>query len=943
LALAVVALAGLVGCSAAAPRTLEPPAPATAAATSPTVRPEPDAVADSQPEPVAPPAQAYQLGWMPLASTNVPAFRTIHPSWDGRGVLIAILDGGVDPVPGLDRQPDGSGKILDIRDFSGEGRVTLQPVEVAGDLVQVGSAVLRGAGRLRGLHTGGPIYGGVLAEYALGELPAADLNGNGVLGDTLAVVVVRLADGWAVLADTDGDGSLATERPVGDFAQGHRTLGWWTGNGSPPTAVAVNFTGAGTEGPPLLDLVFDTSGHGTHVAGIAAGYRMYGVDGFNGVAPGAGLLALKIANDARGGITVTGSIIRAMDYAIRFAAGRSMPLVINLSYGVGNEEEGRARIDGLVDSVLAEHPDVIMTISAGNDGPGLSTLGFPASARKAISVGATYPGSFLPLQNGRRLDDQVAFFSSRGGELARPDLVVPGVAYSTVPRWDVAEEVKNGTSMAAPHAAGLVALLLSGLAAEQRTADAATLRRALMGSARRLPSATWLDQGAGLPDLLRAWPLLSSPRGVAEPRVTVIGTEGASGVVRQAGATGLQDTVATFRLAAGGARRNPATFLLRPDVPWIVAPRTVTMADAATVTVAYQAAALREPGGYVGVVEGWGQDSASGPDFRLVSTILVPQAIPEDSLVLVQRMAAGQLSRVFLRADSGRGFRVTVTEPRGAPPLAFLHEPGGMPWREGAAEMVTSPDSAAVFEVDARDALTGLYELVTMAGPLYPVASRVVVEASPVRVGTARNRDTVTVSVHNVTDRIIAPAIALDLLGAERRVPVTGRGSADRSIPFTLPGWARRAVVELNLDRDQWSRFTDFGLTLIDADGKQLGASPMNYAVGRLEVDLRPGRPDGQAVVLLSPGFAEPGAGDLWGGRIAIRLYADSPVAVGPEGGPESRLPAGETRQVRLMIPPLPWDLGDGFFPLARVTVREGGRRWPREGGLPNQLPPIMP
>lgn len=942
--MAAIAVAGLAGCSAAAPRTLEPPAPATAAASSPTARPEADAATDSQPEPVAPPAQAYQLGWMPLASTNVPAFRAMHPSWDGRGVLIAILDGGVDPVPGLDRQPDGSGKILDMRDFSGEGRVALRPVEVAGDLLQVGSSVLRGAGRIRGLHTGGPIYGGVLAEYALGEMPAADLNGNGVLGDTLVVVVVRLADGWAVLADTDGDGSLATERPVGDFARGRQTLGWWTGNGSPPTAVAVNFTEAGAGAPPLLDLVFDTSGHGTHVSGIAAGYRMYGVEGFNGVAPGASLLALKIANDARGGITVTGSIVRAMDYAIRFATERSMPLVINLSFGVGNEEEGRARIDGLVDSVLAEHPDVVMTVSAGNDGPGLSTLGFPASASRAISVGATYPGSFLPLQpNGRRLDDQVAFFSSRGGELARPDLVVPGVAYSTVPRWAVAGEIKNGTSMAAPHAAGLAALLLSGLAAEHRTADAVTLRRALMGSARRLSAATWLDQGAGLPDLLRAWPLLSSPDGATEPRVTVIGTNGASGVVRLAGAAGLQDTMATFRLTAGGATRNPGTFALRSDVPWIVAPRTVTLADSAAVTVAFQAAALREPGAYVGVVEGWGQDSASGPDFRLVSTILVPRAMPEDSLVLTQRMAAGHLSRVFLRADSGRGFRVTVTEPRGAPLLAFLHEPGGMPWREGAAEMVTSPDSAAVFEVDARDALAGSYELVTMAGPLYPVASQVVVEASPVLVRTARNRDTVTVSVRNVTERVLSPAMALDLLGGERRVLVTGRGSADHPVPFTLPAWARRAVIELSLDRAQWSRFTDFGLTLVDADGKQLGASPMNYAVGRLEVDLPPGRPDGQALVLLSPGFAEPGAGDLWNGRIAIRLYADRPVAGGPEASQEARLPPGEEHQVRLIIPPLPWDLGDGFFPLARVTVREGGRRWSREGGLPNQLPPIMP
>ena len=100
---------------------------------------------------------------------------------------------------------------------------------------------------------------------------------------------------------------------------------------------------------------------------------------------------------------------------------RHLPLVLNLSFGVGNELEGQARIDGIVDSVLAAHPDVVLTISAGNDGPGLSTIGFPGSAGRAISVGATLPGSFLPPGPvGAPSPDQLAYFSSRGGEVARP-------------------------------------------------------------------------------------------------------------------------------------------------------------------------------------------------------------------------------------------------------------------------------------------------------------------------------------------------------------------------------------------------------------------------------------------------------------------------------------------------------------------------------------------
>ena len=67
--------------------------------------------------------------------------------------------------------------------------------------------------------------------------------------------------------------------------------------------------------------------------------------------------------------------------------------MLNLSFGVGNEIEGTARIDQLIDSVLAAHPELVFTISAGNDGPGtLHRSGFPGSARRAITVGATLPG-----------------------------------------------------------------------------------------------------------------------------------------------------------------------------------------------------------------------------------------------------------------------------------------------------------------------------------------------------------------------------------------------------------------------------------------------------------------------------------------------------------------------------------------------------------------------
>src|SRR5438552_14452225 len=137
-----------------------------------------------------------------------------------------------------------------------------------------------------------------------------------------------------------------------DILQGHKTIA----HRKKPITIVENYSQT-ADSATVLDLFFDTSGHGTHVAGIAAGYNLFDVAGFNGVAPGAQIIGLKIANNARGGVTVHGSMMRAIDYAARYAAQRGLPLVLNMSFGVGNEHEGRAVIDSIVDAFLVSHPE----------------------------------------------------------------------------------------------------------------------------------------------------------------------------------------------------------------------------------------------------------------------------------------------------------------------------------------------------------------------------------------------------------------------------------------------------------------------------------------------------------------------------------------------------------------------------------------------------------
>jgi subtilisin family serine protease len=801
--------------------------------------------------------------------------------------------------------------------------------------VDVAGRALAGFGRVRALNTAGPYFAGSLRELALGEPPASDLDGDGAATDTLPLVVTRATDGWVVLTDTDGDGSLAGERPVRDYLLGRETFGWAPRGRAPRVNLVANFSERG--GAPVLDLVFALDAHGTHVAGIAAAHDLYGVSGFDGVAPGAQLLGLKISNRAEGSVSTTGAILAAMDYAIRFAAARRQTLVMNLSFGVGNEREGEARIDQLVDSILGEHPELPLTVPAGNDGPGLSTIGFPGSASRAISVGGTVPAVFLPPDAGGGGMDLVADFSARGGEVAKPDLVAPALAYSSVPRWNAGDEVKQGTSMAAPHVAGAAALLLSALAQEGRPADSRTLRQALMVTARPAPRGGYLDEGRGLLDLPAAHQWLAAGGRSPGLEVTVAGSR-TTGAWIVAGRGVPRTSTRRFQVRRPPGT-PPATYTLRSDVPWLTAPPEVTLSDEVTaVEVRVATAGLAAPSAYTGVVSGWPGDTLAGPGFRLVTTVVVPAAVG-DSVPLRSGtpVAPGEVLRSFFRADSARPFELPVSAEPGQRGLAYLHEPGGAPFREGSSRPLGVGMQGAVYRIDARDVVPGSYEVAASAAPGRKLSASQAVVHAPVVLGARRQGDTARAELANVSRRPVVAGVELRLRGAERRHDLRAEGPRIQRIVFDIPSWARGLEVDVQMDRAQWGRFTDFGVTVHDSTGRQIAQDPMEYAFGRLSTVLPAGISGTRAVLTLFPGFADPGDDEPWAVGATIRLYADSAVAlppIGGRGGARSIAP-GQRATVSFVLPPSPWPLPAGFAPLGVVLARIGEHVWTRETGFP--------
>ncbi|MEP7326891.1 MAG: S8 family serine peptidase [Gemmatimonadota bacterium] len=885
------------------------------------------------------PETAFRRGKMPLFSTGIPEFLRLHPTYDGRGVLIAILDSGIDAgVRGLDSTSTGERKVLDLRDFSGEGRIALAPLARQGDSVRIGGVLLGGFGRVVLFNASGPWYGGLFREIPLGNTGGADVDGNGLVGDSLPVLVTRASDGWILLVDRDRDGSFAGERPIHDYLAGHELFGWAQKRRVPRLNLAANISEA--SGEPVLDLFFDTRGHGTHVAGIAGGHNIYGVAGFNGVAPGAQLLGLKISNDAQGGLSTTGSMIRALDYAIRFAAGRQIPLVVNMSFGVGNEIEGSALIDRMVDSVLTLHPELVFAISAGNDGPGLSTLSFPGSARRALTAGAILPGD--PNEPAATRGEPVAYFSARGGEQAKPDIMTPGTAYSTVPLWNRGSETSSGTSMAAPHASGLAALLVSALDQEHLGLSAWNIRQALMVTARPIPDVSFLDQGAGIPDVGAAYRWLLGRHRVADIEVRVAGdSNGVTAAYRPAGLRSPSDTVQRFELL-----RPPGSpvesFRLRSTAPWLIAPDSVTLTDShAIITLRYRPASLPENRIATAVVTGWPLDSLAGPAFRLVNTIgPAPVAATGFAEVKPTTIPPGAQRRLMITADSGRPFQVSAWIGGNQPILVFLHEPGGRPLRGAEPQIAGVGQEEVMFRLDGRDVLGGQYEVVAVAPPSQSSSARFEVKGTSLAFDAARANSTVVARIRQPGPGG-NPAARMNLIGVERDLVVSGSGTDTVSTPFVLPAWASHLEVDLTMSPAQWSLFTDLGMTLYDSTGRQLEHAPLDYSFGRLALDLDTGRKDEAVVLRLFPALAEPGTRERWSAGLQIRLYAGTGVALPSDGSAGSSVPP-EDETIRFTMIPSPWSLGTDFYPLGILALEQDGITWTREVPLPEPSSPLM-
>ena len=237
----------------------------------------------------------------------------------------------------------------------------------------------------------------------------------------------------------------------------------------------------------------DQNSHGTHVTSTILGYNMRGTP-VNGVAPMATVIPVKVLNQNGSGWSsvVAQGIVYVTDLKKSGVLGTN-PVVINMSLGGPSLD---AMEKAAVDYAVAN--GVIIVASAGNEGE--AGMGYPGAYAPVISVAASgWVGEWLPA--GNRVwwyntnvpdptnpdDFYITDFSSR--ELPGQDLDVaaPGswvVGPYQVNSGQTSYYYLGGTSMASPHVAGIVALMVQKYPA----LTAAGAETALESSATPLPA-----------------------------------------------------------------------------------------------------------------------------------------------------------------------------------------------------------------------------------------------------------------------------------------------------------------------------------------------------------------------------------------------------------------------------------------------------------------------
>jgi subtilisin family serine protease len=717
--------------------------------------PRPEGVVGIIPQPVPGAGTPRVNPYMPTGDTGAAQFVNDHPTWDGRGVTIGIVDTGVSlDHPSLTTTSTGEPKIenwitgtspfdtgnaLDPTWINMSTQVSANPTFAFDS--KTFTAPSSGSYRVGFFNEAHPRFGG---EYSVAGTPGGDLNRDGDETDKFYLLWNTSSNN--VYVDVDQDNSFANEPAMTDYKVAKQVRRFGTDRPGTPAVDEVPFV-IQTDGQnKFVNIGIVSAAHGSHVAGIAAGNALFGGQ-MSGAAPGAKIIS------SRACLWLAGCFAHALNEGMIEVAKQENVDVINMSIGglpaLNDGNNTRCVLYGR----LIETYNVQMFISMGNDGPGINTAGDPGLCDGVLGVGAYITDDTYLAAYGAQLyeQDNLHYFSSRGPREDggfKPEIVAPGAAISTIPMWQaqgclaqtcpVGYALFNGTSMAAPQSTGAGALLVSAAKQVEAQHQPDQIRKALLSSSRYLTGRYQAyEQGVGLINVGNAWNLLSTNLGTVDISSSVpvntilspfLATAGIGrGIYDREGVSAGESYTRTYTFTRndgpGGTTMYNLTWLdddgTFDSAASIALPRGVPVTLDVTVHPATS--------GVHSAILQLDDPTSAGIEYQTLNTVIAADEFTAPSYAVTKSgsLGPGQFKTYFFNVPAGvPAFKVDMTGggPAGAGAIRFLRwhpwglgidsnavsncyngAPGGCTTGSPTSRTVTSPQ-AGVWEVtvDAR-------------------------------------------------------------------------------------------------------------------------------------------------------------------------------------------------------------------------------------------------
>jgi subtilisin family serine protease len=834
--------------------------------------------------------ESYQT-FLSLKDTGVEEFIKQYPEYDGRGTIILVLDTGVDMgIDGLIKTSTGEVKVIDVQDFTKQGDMPLVEAEITSkdgrDVFQnesKGYSVFADKNKL--LKSADDKYWmSVLNETHLMNSGSGsqDLNGNGSFDDKYYMVTYLTAEGyWVVYFDINGSRDLSDDKPLRSYKENFDSFTIQNNKGLPPITFALNVFPE----EKMITLFFDDGSHGTHCAGIAAGFNI-GNAGINGVAPGAKLIGLKLGNNNYpGGATVTESMKKAYLYADKISKEMKVPCIVSMSFGVGSEIENRSEMENFLANLLNNNPYLYVSVSNGNEGPGISSAGLPSSSSYVFSSGAVLTQEIARDNYGNLLPGNVLLhFSSRGGEVSKPDVISPGAATSTVPNFTGGDKFW-GTSMACPYSSGVMALLLSAAQKEFPGVKipAQLLYKIIREGAIKRNEYTVLDQGAGYINVLNSYEILK--KYLKSGEISKFETYSISSFAPNQpdnksrnlyirdGSFLTGDEVFTFSVKRENFIKSDKfyrVYNLKSDADWLtlIQKKTYIRNDQfANINVKLDKNKMKEPGLYTTKISAFRDDSGNTPEFDMIATIVIPYEFNSSNNYKMfwkdQLVQPGMFKRYYIKIPAGQNsMKITlsrdITQNKYSRCRYFLHNNNGIQVDLSAVLYSVNKDERV--ENYYYDVEPGIYEVVIDGFFLAsdPSAYNLSVEFFSLQTLDEKfsAEGTGKVELINYFNESRTYNISADLLGWKKSYTLQVDGSDTYKMPFVMVKGEGYKEFNFSLSKQDFSKVTDFSFQILDEKGKALSKNALSYrSGGTIGVEMKEEKDTIKYVLEVIPAF----------------------------------------------------------------------------------------